>query len=312
MISMIVATRNRAHTLALVAPSFFEQELVSEIIFVDDCGEDNTAEVVSAIAKEYPSIDCKIIRNEPRKGQGQSRNVGIAAATKDYVLFCDDDEYMEKGYAKTCLEKLQQYNAGVVSGRRVYMRMGETREQALERFGNGLSALPPYYKVICEYANSAIFEGDLKLPLVNSIMLTRKETLEKFPFDPYYFKGNGYREESDFQMNLFVHGFDNIMTNDAHTVHLPLEQVKTGGQRVNLFRRVFWSIFYTNYFFGKYYSAYARRMGFYVPRYVAVFAFAAFAFYKEFIRPGLRDLLVSMGVEKIFKRRPEVLPAETA
>ena len=34
MITLIVPTRNRAHTLRLVAPSYFAQDCVDELIFV--------------------------------------------------------------------------------------------------------------------------------------------------------------------------------------------------------------------------------------------------------------------------------------
>lgn len=289
---MIVATRNRAHTLKKVAPSFFAQEGVSEIIFVNDCGDDDTDSVLKDISNDYPHVHCNIIRNAQRMGQGQSRNIGIAAAKYDYLLFCDDDEYMEAGYAKTCLEKLNKYNAGVVSGRRIYMRVGETQEQALKRFGNGLRRIPPYYKTICEYANSAKFDGDAQIPLVNSIMLTKKETVLKFPFDSFYFQGNGYREESDFHMNLYVNGYKNYKTNDCHTFHLPLEEVKTGGQRVNLSKRIYWSNRYNSYFFDKYYNRYADIAGVDCPKDVAKILFFLFTIYKEIFRPFMRDVYV--------------------
>lgn len=291
---MVVATRNRAHTLKKVAPSFFAQELVAEIVFVDDCSDDDTVQALTDLSKNYPSVKFKIISNQRRMGQGQSRNIGIAATTSDYVLFCDDDEYMEQGYAKICLDKFKQYNAGVVSGRRIYLRAGETQEDALKRFGNGLTNLPPYYKIICEYTNSAKFSGDLKTPLVNSIMLTSKEILTKFPFDSYYFQGNGYREESDFHMNLFVNGYDNYKTNDCHTFHLPLSEVKTGGQRVNLAKRIYWSNRYNSYFFDKYYNRYAPKIGLSAPKIFAKIIFFIFSVYKEICRPFLRDTFLKM------------------
>ena len=44
MITLIVPTRNRAHTLQLVAPSYFAQDDVSELIFVSDAGDDEYLE----------------------------------------------------------------------------------------------------------------------------------------------------------------------------------------------------------------------------------------------------------------------------
>ena len=50
MIPLIVPTRNRAHTLQLVAPSYFAQDDVSELIFVSDAGDDDTPAVIAEIA----------------------------------------------------------------------------------------------------------------------------------------------------------------------------------------------------------------------------------------------------------------------
>lgn len=80
MITLIVPTRNRAHTLKLVAPSYFAQEGVSELIFVIDAGEDDTSAVLAEIGCHYPEKTLRIFCNERRLGASQSRNVGVAAS----------------------------------------------------------------------------------------------------------------------------------------------------------------------------------------------------------------------------------------
>jgi glycosyltransferase involved in cell wall biosynthesis len=287
VITLIVPTRNRAHTLRLVASSYFAQDDVNELIFVSDAGDDDTPAVLAEIARRYPRKILRILRNEVRLGASQSRNVGVAASTNDIILFCDDDEYLEAGYARILLEKLQASDLGAISGRRVYMLAGETESQALRRFGVGMRNVKPFRALICEYVNSAKFSGDLAIPITNAVILTKKSLLLKFPFDDHYARGNGYREETDYQMNLFVNGFDIRVTNDCHSLHLPLSQTRTGGQRTGPLKRLFWSVHYTRYFFGKYYERYARRLGLRSPRWFALVAFAIFALYRETLRPPL-------------------------
>src|SRR5277367_451140 len=299
LITLIVPTRNRAHTLRLVAPSFFAQDGVSELIFVSDAGEDDTPAVIAEIARQYPDKVSRVLRNETRLGASQSRNVGVAASTNDFILFCDDDEYLEAGYARTLLRKLQTPNAGAVSGRRIYLIPGESRTTALQRFGSGIGTSKTFRPLVCEYANGAKFAGDIVIPITNAIILTKKSLLQQFPFDNFYAKGNGYREETDFQMNLFVHGFDIHVTNDCHSFHLPLSQVRTGGQRTRPLKRLYWSIFYTRYFFGKYYKSYAARIGLKSPRWVALLAFSIFAVYRETLRP----ILHSIAMRVLARRR---------
>lgn len=294
LISLIVPTRDRAHTLVRVAPSYFTQDGVDEVLFVDDAGTDDTAAVIARIAAQHPDVHCRVLRNARRLGASQSRNVGVQACRNEFVLFCDDDEYLEEGYARTCLAKLKSYDAAAVSGRRVYMRDGETTAQALRRFGHGLRNSVSFRPVLCEYVNGARFKGDRRQPITNAVILTRRALLLRHPFDGHYARGNGYREETDYQMNLFVNGHDLWVTNDCHSIHLPLSQVRTGGQRTSAWRRIYWENHYTRYFFGKYYEPYARRLGLASPQIVALASFFVFSLYKELLRPSLQRLAVAL------------------
>lgn len=281
MITLIVPTRNRAHVLRLVLPSFYEQAQVDEIIFVDDAGTDDTAAVVSSFSRTYPAIHTLYLRNNERRGAAQSRNAGVQSARNEFILFCDDDMYLEKDYASVCLAKLQTYSAGAVSGRVVYMQDGENREDALRRFGDGTKDTPAFRPLLCQTVHNARFTGDLETPITHAVILTRKSLLLSHPFDPFYARGNGYREESDYQMNLFVNGYKNYITNDCHTLHLPLSSVMSGGQRVSFTNRIYWPVFYTFYFYRKYYARYARRMGLSLPMPIAALAFASYITAKE-------------------------------
>lgn len=64
-----------------------------EIILVDDCGTDNSMEIVFDIVNEYQG-DRKILilKHECNKGLSAARNTGIKNATGDYVLFLDSDD----------------------------------------------------------------------------------------------------------------------------------------------------------------------------------------------------------------------------
>ncbi len=160
MITLIVPTRNRAHTLRRVAPKLFCAGFRGRIdICVSDADDDATPAVLAELARRFPQKSLRILRNENRRGASQSRNVGVAASTNEIILFCDDDEYLEAGYARKLLEKLQTENLGAISGRRVYMLPGETESQALHRFGIGWRDVKPFHPLICEGVNGARFSG---------------------------------------------------------------------------------------------------------------------------------------------------------
>jgi glycosyltransferase involved in cell wall biosynthesis len=307
MISIVVPTRDRARTLKVVARSYFEQALVDEIIFVSDAGSDNTQDVVSEIGRGFPHVSLKFVRNSQRKGASLSRNIGANLALNKYILFVDDDEYLEDNYAAICMEKLLKLNAGAVSGRRVYMIGDETPELALKRFGTGLRSAPRFRPLICEYVNGAQFQGDVEQPITNAIILTTRELLAQYPYDGFYARGNGYREETDYQMNLFVNNHTIVVTNDVHSFHLPLSSVVSGGQRTSKLRKIYWSIYYTNYFFGKYFQRYAARIGLKFPKWVAMLAFSIFAIYRELVRPPLYNTLINL--QRAYRARLSPTPA---
>lgn len=304
MISLIIPTRNRARVLERTAESFFSQQNVNEIIIVSDNGTDDTERVMDAIAARYSETKFLFIQNPSRLGASQSRNVGVAHATNELILFCDDDEILERDYASTCLRKLEEHDAAAVSGRRVYMQRGETPDCALQRFGNGLRGGKFLRPIICEYVNGARFDGDLTVPFTNTVILTRRSLLRSHPFDGFYARGNGYREETDYQMNLYTHGHRIVVTNDCHSFHLPLEEVSTGGQRTGRLKRVYWSIYYTRYFYRKYWAAYAARQGLRTPRWLALAAFSGFALYRTYLRPSIYPLALAVW--------PRQKPARTA
>ncbi len=309
MITIVVPTRNRAHTLRLVAPSYYNQQGVSEIVFVIDAGTDDSPAVIASVSSRYQMTLTKVIKNPERLGASQSRNVGVAEASNDFILFCDDDEYLEEGYARICLDKLQKTGAAAVSGRRVYMLADERPQDALRRFGNGLRRAKLFRPTLCEYVNGAKFDGDIEIPITNAIILTHRNLLQKFPFDPHYKRGNGYREETDYQMNLFTNGYRILVTNDTHSIHLSPQRVRTGGQRTPRWSRVYWSVHYTRYFYRKYYHKYAARTGLRVPQGVALAMFSVFAIYREYLRPtAYRVALFALRKRRTHRVRSAWLP----
>jgi glycosyltransferase involved in cell wall biosynthesis len=295
MITIVVPTRNRSYTLRRVAASYYRQESVTEIVFVSDCGSDDTPAVVAAIAAGFPQIRTVMLKNEQQSGAAFSRNVGARAATNPYILFCDDDEFLESGYAKVCLEKLLATGVAAVSGRRVIKLPQESPEEAVHRFADGLTNAKPFGRIVCEFNPEARFTGDRKMPLTNSVLLTTKALIEQYGFDSHYRRGSCFREESDFQMNLFTSGHDILVTNDVHSIHLHRTECTQGGARRSRFSRYYWAVRYNRYFYKKYYDRYAARVGLRLPRQAADALFALYQVYFLFIKPVVRFALNRPG-----------------
>lgn len=285
MITLIVPTFNRAYALEQVLDTFYSQDGVSEIVFVDDASTDETREVVEAFDKKYSNIKTLYFRNEINRGASYGRKLGYESSTNEYVMYCDDDEFLGPGYAKTCLEKLKSSGADVVSGRHFYRNPGESFSDSINRFGDGLLSENVFDKLRFQIRTDAIHSEDVEVPFTHAIFLTRKDLLKKYSFDTFYSKGNGFREESDFQMNLFCHGGKILVTNDVHCVHMHLSEVKSGGQRVNRLKRFYWTIFYTNYFLDKYFDICKDKLEIRYTKGIAKILYFFITSYTFFLRP---------------------------
>ena len=61
-----------------------------ELLMLDDCSTDGTAELMSRIAEKDSRI--RVLLNEKNLGVAQTRNKGLAAAQGEYIAFLDADD----------------------------------------------------------------------------------------------------------------------------------------------------------------------------------------------------------------------------
>lgn len=286
MITIVIPTRNRGYILEKVVETYYQQKYVDEIIFVDDCSDDNTKEVIENISKRYPQITTKYIKLDKRRGAAFAKATGYMNATNYYILFGEDDVYLSENYTEVLIKKIMANDkVGITSGRIIYKLFNETNQEARKRFGFGLERKKIFDKYrFCINVN-AYFEGDIELPMTHSVFLTKKSLLEKFGLDIFYSKGNAYREESDFQINIFVNGYKIICTNDTCCYHINKQEVKTGGQRVNRFRQFYWNVYYTNYLYNKYFDKIKSKLNLNYSKNIAIIVFSVLMFKTLFIDP---------------------------
>lgn len=67
-----------------------------EILVVDDCGTDNSMQIVSEIKQSHPNgHEIRIIKHLINKGVGEARNTIMRECKGKYVYFIDSDDYVE-------------------------------------------------------------------------------------------------------------------------------------------------------------------------------------------------------------------------
>src|SRR6185437_11337360 len=100
-ISVIICCYNSATRITPTLQHLFNQKGISlsswEIIVVDNASTDNTCEKAIEIWESFGpgKPDFKVI-SEPTPGLSAARQKGINEALYDYVLFCDDDNWLDE------------------------------------------------------------------------------------------------------------------------------------------------------------------------------------------------------------------------
>ena len=92
-LDVIIPCYNAAATLRAAAESALAQSRVRTVWLVDDASQDDTAEVMSQLAAQYPQIRCACLPQNG--GAAQARNWGVLQSDADFAAFLDADDAYE-------------------------------------------------------------------------------------------------------------------------------------------------------------------------------------------------------------------------
>ena len=87
-----------------------------EFIFVDDGSPDRSIAIIRQImADEFPQVESKVkILHEPNSGLPKARMAGLAAATGEFIIHVDSDDWVEPDYVRKLVEKALEEDADAV------------------------------------------------------------------------------------------------------------------------------------------------------------------------------------------------------
>ena len=137
VLSIVIPAYNEERFIATLLQQIRDLDLTplgftKEVIVVDDCSTDRTAEIVEAT----PGV--RLIRQRPNGGKGRAVRAGIAAATGELLIIQDADlEYDPRDYVPM-LQALLDGRGDVVYGSR-YLGRGRHANQSLAAYLGGRS-----------------------------------------------------------------------------------------------------------------------------------------------------------------------------
>ena len=103
LISIIVPVYNVENYLEACLDSIKNQSLQDfELIIVNDCSPDKSADIIARFAEDNPQLRIQLINHSHNRGLSGARNSGMAIAKGDYLFFLDSDDEI----TENCFESL--------------------------------------------------------------------------------------------------------------------------------------------------------------------------------------------------------------
>jgi glycosyltransferase involved in cell wall biosynthesis len=110
LISVVIPIHNASLFIHKAIESILEQTYKNiELILVNDGSTDNSIKILNVFKRKYKKI---ILISQKNQGAGIARNVGLDKASGEFIMFLDQDDYLEKNALKKLKKSIRnkKYN----------------------------------------------------------------------------------------------------------------------------------------------------------------------------------------------------------
>ncbi len=200
-ISVIIPAYNVEDYVEYCLNSIIKQEYSNlEVIVIDDGSDDLTSEIIDFWQEQYPE-KIKAIHTA-HSGVGNARNVGLNAATGDYIAFVDSDDEIHKSMYKEMLKIAESENADIVicdvllneekiGGKKVVQHSINSGEYSKENYlVGGINLCSPCNKLF----RKRVFDGEIfecityeDMALI-PILISKADSISFIKKHYYYYK----------------------------------------------------------------------------------------------------------------------------
>ena len=121
LISLIIPIHNEGRRMEGLLSSLLAQDYPAEIIFVDDCSDDDSPALLARFTQNAAErgMDARVITLTENPGPNRKQHalsVGIAAARGDYLLFTDGDCEAPPGWIRAMSRRMSDETVGAAIG----------------------------------------------------------------------------------------------------------------------------------------------------------------------------------------------------
>ncbi|MBR4237555.1 glycosyltransferase family 2 protein [bacterium] len=282
-LSIIIPTFNRPDTLALVLDSYAIQYGLKEIIIVDDASTLSYEKTLEGFKQKYPALSIVYHKNTKNMGAGASRNIGLSIAKGNYILWGEDDAFLSDDYSFVLFNKIQGEKKACFGS----IFYGILPAMDKNEVDSAIQIQSKINKPVFDYRT---LEGYYRFKNIDDSFVPWGHALIMVPREGYenvtYFEGykvNGYREETDAQVQLIKEGYMIQYTSHTSCFHFPSINKNGGQHSKNRFKYEYYKIKNNNLFLKRHFSFLKRQYQLKGTRKSYEFRFMLFVF-KELFR----------------------------
>jgi glycosyltransferase involved in cell wall biosynthesis len=175
-LSVVICTHNGKDRLGLVLEYInrlhIPDNLSWEVLIVDNASTDDTSGwVTNSISSQTWNFQITLVQ-EYQPGLNVARLTGAKSAKYDWLLFCDDDNFLEFDYVRIWLEVITAYqNLGAVGGRGVAVTE-DTVPEWFNNYAHSYAVGPQFKKTGFVKHGGALYGAGLfvfKTPILNIV-----------------------------------------------------------------------------------------------------------------------------------------------
>lgn len=193
--SIIVVTYNHKKYLKSCIESIQNQDYPHEIILIDNCSTDGTAEFVR---ENFPFV--RIIESKKNLGYGAGNNFGVKYAKGEYIVILNPDTIVEKKWLKELIKPLEKGERLITTPKILLYDGSAISACGLAIHYTGLAFVRGYLAKSYEFTKSE-YVGCLS----GACFANKKKDFEELEgFDENFFL---YAEDSDLSWRAHLKGF---------------------------------------------------------------------------------------------------------
>jgi GT2 family glycosyltransferase len=157
----IIVTYNSANVIVRCLQSVLAAPEIAEVIVVDNCGVDDTCDIIQ---RDFPTVT--LIENPRNEGFGRANNTGLGKVRTDYALLINPDAVLEKDALRLLVDAAKKYENAAILAPALYDEQGALhksfKQSVFAREKKKAGFIQPEGDVCADFLSGAVWLCNMK------------------------------------------------------------------------------------------------------------------------------------------------------